>query len=383
MPAPPSPGAIEVHPVSSRQERRDFVRVPWRVYAGDAHWVPPLVLERLEHLSRRNPYFQHARAALFVAYRDGRPVGRISAQVDALHLERYGDATGFFGFLEAADDPAVFAALFAAAERWLRQQGMRRAIGPFSFSINDEIGMLVEGFDAAPMFMMPHGRPYYDVRVGEQGYRKAKDVVAYLLDPAIRPPPVMGATVQKAGGGRIRVRTVRLKQLDRDVAILRDLFNDAWSGNWNSIPFTDAEMKALGRLLKLFVPPEYVLIAELDGEPAAMLVAVPNINEAIRDLDGRLVPFGWARLLWRLKRTGVRSARVPLMGMRRAYHRSTLGMALVFVMFDAVRRALVARGVGALEMSWILEDNRGMRRILERIGGRVYKTYRIYEKPLP
>jgi hypothetical protein len=373
--------AVRVSPVEGRRDRTRFVRVPWTVYAGDPNWVPPLIVERRQHLSRRNPFFAHARVRLWVAYRGEEPVGRISAQIDDLHLERHRDATGFFGLLEGLDDPAIFASLLSAAEDWLRQQGMRRVIGPFNLSINDEIGTLVDGFDTPPMFMMGHARPYYDARIRERGYRKAKDVVAYLRDPKLPPPKVMQDVVRRTAS-RIHVRPFRLPHLKEELATLREIFNDAWAENWNYVPFTAAELDSLGSSLKLFIPPDFVQIAEVEGEPAAMIVAVPNLNEVIRDLDGRLFPGGLVRLLWRLGRRGPKSARIPLMGVLRKYQRSSLGMALVFHLLDAVQGPLVRRGVERLELSWTLEDNHAMRHIKERIGAHVYKTYRIYEKDL-
>lgn len=373
---------VEVRPVDGARTRRDFLRVPHRIYRGDPAWVAPLTLERRLHLSRQNPFFEHAEARLFVAYRDGLPAGRISAQIDRLHLERYRDATGFFGMIEATDEPAVFGRLFGAAETWLRERGMKRVRGPLSFSINDEVGALLSGFETPPMFMMPHGRPYYDTRIREQGYEKAKDVVAYLLDPSGPPPAVMQATLRKVGVGRIRTRPIELSRLEEEIAIIGELFNDAWENNWSYVRWTSAELSDLGRSLKLFVPPDLVQIAEIDGEPAAMIVVVPNLNEAIQDLGGRLLPFGWLKLLHRMRWSSPKSARVPLMGMRKRYHRSALGMALVFRLLEAVRGPLLEREIHRLELSWTLEDNRPMRHIKERIGAVVYKTYRIYEKNL-
>jgi hypothetical protein len=373
---------VRIAPVESRRDLSAFIEVPWTVYAGDPLWVPPLRFERRQHLAPKNPFFRHARARFWVAYRGGRPVGRISAQVDDLHLERYRDATGYFGFVEAIDDDAVFAALIAAAESWLREQGMRRVIGPFSFSINDECGLLVDGFDTPPMFMMGHARPYYDDRVRACGYRKAKDTVAYMLETTQRPPSVMEATVQKAASGRIRTRALEWSRLRTDLATLREIFNDAWVDNWNYVPFTVEEFDALGESLKLFVPNDWVQIAEVDGAPAGMIVVVPNLNDIVADLDGRLFPFGWARLLWRLKRAGPHSARVPLMGVRKEYQRSALGMALVFLLVEAVRQPVITRGIDKVELSWTLEDNRPMRHIKDRLGARPYKTYRIYERDL-
>jgi len=374
---------LRIVPVQTARDLRRFIRVPWHIYAKEPNWIPPLLVEQRHLLSKKNPFFQHARAQYWVACRGARLVGRISAQVDDLHIERYQDATGHFGLLEAVDDPEVFASLFAAAEAWLRDQGMQRVIGPFNLSINGDIGLLVHGFDTPPMFLMSHGHPYYDARVTEQGYRKTKDVVAYLLDPSVTPPEVMLEAARRAdSSGRIRIRPVRMKQVHEEVAILSEIFNDAWSQNWNFVPFTPAEFDDLGKSLKLFVPPEFVQIAEVDGRPAAMIVIVPNVGECIRDLNGRLLPFGWARLLWRLKRHGPRSARVALMGVRKEYHRSSLATALAFGLINAVRQPVLDHHLERLELSWTLEDNHPMRRIKERIGARKYKTYRLYEKAI-
>jgi hypothetical protein len=379
----PAPEPLRIVAVRTPGDLRRFIKVPWHIYAGEPNWIPPLLAEQRHQFGKKNPFFQHARAQYWIAYRGAQAVGRISAQVDDLHIERYQDATGHFGVLEAVDDPEVFARLFAAAEEWLRAQGMQRVIGPFNLSINGDIGLLIDGFDTPPMFLMSHGHPYYDARVTEQGYRKTKDVVAYLLDPTLTPPDVMRESARRAdNSGRIRIRPLRMAQLGEELRILSAIFNDAWSENWNFVPFTPAEFDDLGASLKLFVPSEFVQIAEVDGRPAAMIVIVPNVGECIRDLDGRLLPFGWARLLWRLKRRGPRSARVALMGVRKEYHRSTLATALAFGLINAVREPILARRIERLELSWTLEDNHPMRRIKERIGARKYKTYRLYEKAL-
>jgi hypothetical protein len=364
------------------RQRTKFIKVPWRIYADDPMWVPPLILERRLHLSKQNPFFAHAKARFWIAYRGSEAVGRISAQVDELHLERYRDSTGFFGFLEAVDDPAVFTALLGAAETWLREQGMRRVLGPFNLSINDEIGSLVSGFDTPPMFMMGHGRTYYDARLKELGYEKAKDTVAYMLAASQERPAVMEAAVRRAKSSDVRVRPLRLSHLKEDLETIRDIYNDAWSENWNFIPFTSAELDSLGQSLKLFVPPEFVQIAEVKGRPAGMIVLVPNLNETIRDLNGRLLPLGWVRLLWRLKRSLPHTARVPLMGVRKEHHRSSLGVTLVFLLIDALRQPALERDIRQVELSWTLEDNLPMRHIKERIGARTYKQYRIYGKQL-
>lgn len=372
---------LRIVQVQGRRGLRQFVKVPWPLYADDPMWVPPLIVERLHHVSPRNAYFEHARCCLWIAYRGDTPVGRISAQIDQLHLARYQDATGFFGMVEAEDNAETFRALLSTAETWLRGQGMSRVLGPFNFSINHECGLLVEGFDNPPMVMMGHALPYYGPRIEGEGYGNAKDLLAYRVPCNFESPAFMRTVLGKVEGSA-HVRPLRRAQLDEELRILRDIFEDAWSGNWGFIPFTEAEFSDLGKNLKLLVDDDFVQIAEIDGVPAAMIVAFPNVNEAIKDLNGRLLPFGWMKLLWRLKVDFPKTARVPLMGVRRRYHGSALGMALAFLVIDAVRRPGAKRGVQDVELSWILEDNTGMRNILEAIGGIPYKRYRIYEKHL-
>ena len=371
--------SIESVSLDNKSEVRRFIRVPWSIYANDPLWVPPLLLERQQHLSPRNPYFQHARLKAWVAVRDGQAVGRISTQIDELHQARYGDTTGFFGLLEAIDDEAVFAALFDVAGNWLREQGIRRIRGPFSLSINDESGLLVEGFETPPYIMMSHAPRYYAPRLEELGFTKVKDLLAYVIHPTYETPKVV-TTLMVRANRRIRVRPLNRARFDEELQILQDIFEDAWSENWGFIPFTAEEFAEVGRNLKLLVDEELVQIAEVDGAPAAMMVTFPNVNEAIRDLNGSLFPLGWLKLLWRLKVTGVKTGRTALMGVRKRYQNSMLGSALAFSVIEATRPPVIRRGIREVEMSWILEDNKGMRRILETVGARVSKRYRIYER---
>ena len=371
---------LRVVPADRGRARSDFLRVPWPLYASDPAWVPPLLLERRLQLSHRRPFFAHARAAFWVAYRGTEAVGRISAQVDRLHLERHRDGAGFFGLLEAQDDPEVFAALASRAEEWLRSQGLTRVRGPFDLSINEECGLLIDGFGTPPMIMMRHGRPYYAARLEECRYRPAKDLLAYRLTDSVEMTPVMRAAIAKLED--VRIRPLRRRHMREELDILRDIFADAWADNWGFVPFTAAEFEELGWVLRFVVDDEFVQIAEVGGAPAAMLVLLPNVNELIRDLDGRLLPFGWARLLVRLLRRRPRTGRVALMGVRKRYQRTPLGLGLACLVIDTVRRAGRALGVRDVELSWILEDNLGVRRILEALGGDPYKRYRIYEKEL-
>jgi len=374
-------GPLRVVAVEGRRGLRKFIRLPWSIYGDDPAWVPPLLLERREHLSKRNPFFEHAKCKFWLAYRGERPVGRISAQVDQLHLERYGDSTGFFGLLEAEDDPETFQVLMETAERWLSDQGMSRILGPYNLSINQECGLLVEGFDSPPMVMMGHARPYYGSRVEENGYRKEKDLLAYCIDIDFELTRAMRVVIKRVAK-RVSIRSLRKERFSEELKILQDIFEDAWSENWGFVPFTKAEFKHLGQNLKHLVHAEYVQIAEVDGSPDAMILGLPNVNEVIRDLNGRLLPFGWLKLLWRLKVTRPKTARVPLMGVRKCHHNSLLGAALALMVVERVRRLGAKYGAKKVELSWILEDNAGMRNILESIGGVAYKRYRIFAKEL-
>lgn len=375
---------VEICPVTDRQGIRDFLSVPFPIYADDPNWIAPLFFERTEHLDpKKNPYFLHAEAQLFVAYDGERPVGRISAQIDRLHLDRFADATGQFGFLEARDNAEDFAALFSAAESWLVKHGMKRVQGPFSFSINDEMGLLISGFDRAPAIMMGHARPYYQTRIEALGYAKAKDVIAYDYDGLQPLRRSLQAMVEKVkASGELTVRPLSKKHLDRDLPIIIKIFNDAWSENWGFVPMTSEEIAALGKNLKFLVSDGYISIAEYQGEPAAMAITLPDINDWIKDLRGRLLPFGWAKLVYRLFSAPPKAVRMPLMGVLRKYHGTPQGAALAMAAIDAVRSYHLARGTKRAELSWILEDNAPMRRLIEQLGATPYKTYRIYEKEL-
>jgi hypothetical protein len=296
-------------------------------------------------------------------------------------LQRYQDATGFFGMLEAEDDPKVFGALMNTAETWLSDQGMRRISGPFNLSINQECGLLVDGFETPPVVMMGHAPSYYGTRLEEQEYSKIKDLLAFLVNIDFKLSPAMQAIIRRHKK-HVRTRQIRYSHLEDELQIIRDIYEDAWSKNWGFIPFTEQEFRHLGRDLKQLVPPDFVQIAEIDGQPAAMIVCFPDINEAIRDLNGRLLPFGWLKLLWRLKVRFPKTTRVALMGVRKEFQKSRLGAALALMIIEAIRTHAVRRGVQLVELSWILEDNKGIRNIVENIGAKVYKTYRIYSKAL-
>jgi hypothetical protein len=373
---------LEIKPVVSKADLTAFITLPGTLHTSDQHWVEPLQFERREHLSRKNPVFAHVKWQAWIAWAGRTPVGRITAQIDSLHRELHGPDTGHFGMLEAIDDPAVFNALIDAAEAWLREQGARRITGPFSMTINEESGLLVEGFDTPPMFMMGHGHPYYGPRIEALGYKPATDLLAYWMrTDELHFSPTMQRMMDRYRT-RVRIRTLDRGRFAEEMQTLRDIFNDAWAKNWGFVPFTEAEFKKMGNDLKLLVPDDLLYIAEVDGKPSAFIIGLPNLNEVIRPLNGRLLPFGWLRLLWRLKIRKPTTARVPLMGVRQEYQFSRLGPTLALLLIEALKPSFVKHGLEALEMSWILESNTGMRNILEHIGTHQYKRYRVYEKHL-
>lgn len=375
---------VEVERVEGRRGLARFLAVPDPIYRDDPCWVKPLDLERRQHLDpAKNPFLRRIEIAFFVARRNGRDVGRITAQVNSAHLERYRDASGHFGFLEGEDDPEVFAALTGTAEAWLAERGMRRVVGPFDPSINDSCGLLVEGFETVPSMMMGHHRPWYGRRLEELGYRKAKDLLCYWFDvQAPLPRAAEAAMARVARSAKIRTRPLDMRRYEDEIRTICAIFNDAWSDNWGFLPFDEAEALHLARSIRPLVGPRDFVLAELEGEPAAMLVVLPNLNLAIRDLGGRLLPFGWLKLLWRLRVRGVPEWRMPLMGVRKAYQNGPLGAALALSVIAEIKRVHTPRGTRGAELSWVLEDNRRVRAIIELCGGRPYKTYRIYEKEL-
>lgn len=379
-----APSPVTVRLVASKADRAAFIEVAFALNRGDPNWAPPLRSEVKGLIDpQENPWFEHAEAQLFLAERGGAAVGRISAQVDRLVLEHMGEGTGQWGMLEAADAEAA-AALIGAAEGWLRGKGMTRSLGPFSLSIWDEPGLLVFGHDHPPTVMMGHHSPAYQGWVEAAGYAKAQDLFTYEIDVSKGMPPLIERIVASGErGGRIVVRKVDLRRYDEEAALVLHLLNDAWSGNWGFIPLTEAEKTYGSRKLKPMMYADLVRVAELDGEPVAFMMAVPNMNELIADFDGYLFPFNWAKLLWRLRRLKVETMRVPLMGVARRLQASRLASQIAFMMIEYIRRAGVAKyGARRTEIGWVLEDNQGMRSIADAIESRVNKIYRVYEKAL-
>ena len=374
---------LRILPVSTKADMEAFIALPYRLHQNDENWVPPLQVERRELLDpKKNPFMRRATVQLWIAQRGDKTVGRISAHIDPMVEKVRGAGEGHFGMVEAEDDPEVFHALFATAEKWLSDQGAVSSIGPFNLSINEEIGVLVDGRDTPPMLMMGHDLPYVADRIAEQGYDQVRDVYAYIWETGSAMPSTLQAYQKRPLPKGVVVRPINMKNYDEEVRILVDIFNDAWSENWGFIPLTDEEAEVMAKQLRPLIIPELVWFVEVEGSPAAFMVCLPNVNEAISDLNGKLLPFGWAKLLWRLKVKGLKSARVPLTGVRRKYLKNMLGPMLVGTLMHHLFREATARGMERVEVSWILEENTPMRRLAKKMGTRHYKTYRMFQKSL-
>jgi hypothetical protein len=373
---------LEIREVTGKKALKAFIRVPWSIYKDDPNWIAPLLFERKEALSSKNPFFKHAVWRAWIAYQDGKPVGRISAQIDELHQQRYNNKTGFFGLIEAPDDFDIFSALFEAAENWLRKNGMQQIVGPFNLGINQEVGILVEGFNTPPRVMTSHSPRYYGAAIEACGYQSAQDMLAYELDIHSYTSPVSMQELISRNADRVKVRQLDPKNKEADFDLMRDIFNDAWQDNWNFVPFTQEEFRTVGKELSMVVPADFMQIAEIDGEAAAFIVLLPDINEVSADLNGRLLPFGWAKLLWRLKVRFPKACRMPLMGVRQKYQKTIFGPTMAFMLIESVIMPGMSRKGETVEMSWILDSNKPTINIIEKFGGKITKRYRMYEKEL-
>jgi hypothetical protein len=375
---------IEVAPVGSRGELKEFVTFPWKVYRGDSNWVPPLIQDAMKMLDpAHHPFHQHAEVQCFLARRkgggrgkDGEVVGRIAAFVNRLHNEVHGERTGFFGFFETIADPSVPPFLFRAAAGWLKERGMERMRGPANFSSNEEWALLIDGFDRPPAVMMTYNPPEYARYIEDFGFAKAKDLVAYYLDDPNPPERIVRFSERLQRDGKIRVRTLDMKNYDREVERVREVYNQAWEANWGFVPMTEAEIDHMAKEMKPVVDPNLVLFAEADGRTVAFAMALPDLNQALRKANGRLFPFGLVRMLIESKK--IHLLRVLTLGVIKEFRHQGVDSLLFLNLY----RNGVNRGFTAGEFSWVLEDNVRIRRALEAIGAKVYKTYRLYDYPL-
>ena len=378
-----------IRPVETKKDRKVFIDLPFRLYADDPNWVPPLKSEALGLITpEKNGWFSHAKAQLFLAEEDGRVVGRISAHIDTLALtmppeQGFGPGVGQWGLMEA-ERQDVFQALLERAEAWLREQGMTRALGPISMSIWEEPGLLIDGYDHPPTIMMGHAKREYRGWIEWANYRPIKQLMTYEVDVTRQFPPIVQRIIKSGEKNpRITVRNVDKTKFEEEAAIILSILNDAWRDNWGFVPLTPPEIKDVGVKLKPIVFNDLIRIAELDGKPVAFMITLPDLNEAIKPLNGSLLPFGWTKLLWWLRKPKVRTVRVPLMGVVKELQASRMASQLAFMMIEYIRRASVENyGAQRAEIGWILDDNQGMRSIAETIESRVNKVYQVYERVL-
>jgi GNAT superfamily N-acetyltransferase len=374
---------IEIRQHQPGKDLKDFIQVAFEVYRDDPVWVAPLHMEITDRLTpEKNPFFQHAEVALFTAWKDGKAVGRISAQIDYEHLRIHEDATGFFGFFDTVDDQEVASALIAAAEKWLARRGMTAMRGPFSLSINEETGMLVEGFDSPPTIMSSHHRSYQGALAEGAGLHKAKDCYGWKYQVVPAPARAQKAWEAINSLPEVRFRSVKPSKLKKEVRDILDVFNDAWRHNWGFVPATDAEAKKMAADLQLILDKQLSFFAEIDGQPVAICVCLPNLNEVISDFGGKLSPVNIGKLIWRLKIRRPKSARLMLLGIRTELRgKKRYAPLATAVIAELVRRGL-KEGYEWAELGWTLEDNRLINASIQSMGAKIYKRYRIFEKAI-
>ena len=381
--------ALSIRPITKRRDFKAFVDLPFRLYKDDPNWVPPLKGEALGLLlPAKNGWLSHAKQQLFLAERGGKVVGRISAHIDTLAQEMpaeqgFGPGSGQFGYFDA-EDANTAKALINTAEGWLRQQGVTRVLGPISGSIWEEPGLLIEGYDHPPTIMMGHAKPAYRKWIEGAGYKPVKKLQTYALDITTGFPPLIDRIIAAGERNpRIVIREVDKSRFEDEAAIILNILNDAWSDNWGFVPLTEPEIKDVGVKLKPIVFNDLIRIAELDGRPVAFMITLPDLNEAIKPLNGKLLPFGWAKLLLWLRRPQVRTMRVPLMGVIKELQASRMASQLAFMMIEYIRRiAIVKYGATRGELGWVLDDNQGMNAVADAIQSKVNKVYMVYEKTL-
>lgn len=368
-----------IRPVSTKTDLHDFIKLPWKIYAGDSNWVPPLIVDMKKILDKKkNPFFEHSDAELFLARRNGEPVGRIAAIFNNNHNQIHNERIGFFGFFESVNDPAVAAELMQTAEKWVNERGATHLRGPMNFSTNDTCGLLIEGFDSPPVILMTYNPAYYVQLFEVCGLKKIKELYAYYYHRDMPIPERFAALAQRTlADPCITFRSLNMNDFDNEVKRVQTIYNDAWQNNWGFVPMTEAELTHMAKELKQIVDPDMVYFAEVDGEIAGFSLALPDYNEILKDLNGRLLPFGIFKLLW--NRKNIKRVRVITLGVRKKFQNKR-GLAPAFY-YETYRRG-IKKGYELGEFSWILEDNLLMNRALEGLGAKLYKKYAIYEKQL-
>jgi GNAT superfamily N-acetyltransferase len=368
---------ICIEEVRSKRDLDSFVKLPWKIYKGDPNWVPPLIGDLKKFLSRdHNPFFLHSDAAYFLARKNGEAVGRIAAIENKNHNVFAGETTAFFGFFESVDDPLVASALLERVAEWARARGLDRLRGPACFSTNDECAMLIDGFDGRPSVMMPYNPPYYPLLMEKAGFMKVKDLVAYHLNADTVPSRMIRLGEEIGKRESVTVRPIDMRHYREDVDRFREVYNNAWERNWGFVPMTDEEIDHMAKTLKPAVDPQLVLYMEKDGKTIGFALALPDVNQAVQHANGRLFPLGLIKILYHARK--IRKVRVLVLGLLKEYR----GRGLDVLLYVQLYRNGLRRNYNEGEFSWILEDNVAIRRPLEKLGARVYRTYRFYERSI-
>lgn len=374
-----SPRTHGISLVTTKEERKQFLEFPYKHYANDEHWVPPLKMEQKKLIDKKkNPFYENAEIALFLAEQDGRICGRIAAIEDRRYNEHHNTNTGFFGFFECINNKSAAKLLLKVAGDWLKQRGLTKVLGPSNPSMMDEIGILVDGFEHDPSIMMPYHKPYYDELIKSAGLEKEMDLLAFRVTQGKVAFERMyrAEEIVRRRLPRLKIREVNLKKLDEEIQIVRDIFNKAWSKNWGFIPMSHSELEALAKDLKLILDPKVAHIAEVADEPVAFSIALPDLNQVLKHMDGTLFPTGIFKLLWNKRK--INQLRTALMGVLPEYQGKGIDALLH-------KEAIInGREVGynSSELSWVLESNKGMIRVAEKLGAHIEKRYRMYSKEL-
>lgn len=364
---------IEVIPADSRRTFNEFLSLPFRLYANNPLWVPPLIKEVKEQFSQKNPFFRHAEIMPFIVRADGETIGRIVAIHNEAHFNFTGERAGFFGFFECIDDLSVCRLLIENVKKWLKEKGLHIMRGPMNFSTNEECGLLIEGFDEPPMIMTPYNPPYYQRLLEGCGLRKAKDLFAYIIDVPDTLPEKTYRVAEVARNHNIRVRHVDMKSFRNELNIFKKIYNSAWQRNWGFVPMTDEEIEYMAERLRQIIIPEFALIAEYRDKPIGFMMLLPDINYVLKRLNGRLLPFGLFKVLWYSRR--IRDLRLLLLGILEGFRKRGVDALL----FTEAFRYGKGKGYRRVEFSWVLEDNYPVQNIIKMVNGRLYKRYRIYE----
>ncbi len=366
-----------IEQVNNKTGMDRFIRLPWKIYDGDRNWVPPLISEVKFILSDKNPFFRHAEAAYFLARQNGDIVGRIAAIIDRNHINIHAEQAGFFGFYESVNDPAIAEGLLAEAAKWLKERGIEIMRGPMNPSTNDECGFLLDGYDSAPMIMMTYNPRYYLDLMEACGLEKAKDLYAFILNVD---EVAAGDRLERLSRGvkarvpGLTVRPINMKAFKSELEKVKEIYNAAWSRNWGFVPMTEEEIDSMAKRLKPLVVPELAVMAEIDGSPAGFMLTVPDYNQVLSKMNGRLGPVEIVKFLWYSKK--ISDIRVMIMGVKEEYRKKGIEGLLYLESFKAAAK----KGYRRSEMSWILEDNTVVHKGCELMGGKLYKKYRIYEK---